>query len=427
MITNFFYKEIINIGYLFWFQIYCAWSTTQAIDYVYLLFWNAFWTVAAVIFLGIFDRNIDDRVLMEVPELYSRSRKGSYFGIKLFLLYTLDGAWQSAVLFFFYAYSYDSTTARSDGYDIQLYEWSTAMAMGSVVVANLFTGLDARAWTWWILIGVWLGPVLISVFAPIYAAFNPSSLWTYSAGNNYLLYRAAYFWFLGPLTLVCSLLPRYLWKVYRTNYRPTDIDILRHVHKLDNKHDFVHDPHMPAYRAAEKYGVALPESAASHQGSAEEGLHVTHALQPTQSRASSTHYDMLTGSERPNRGYNFSAEDVSSKPQKKPQRRQSLKDRLLPGTIKRQLQRREEKRLSTVHQRQADEDEAERDDEGAALPEVAEESGDMPAGAIPQTSSTLGPRTAHTAEFSEYSYVSARDLNRLDDTPHHPPSTSRAE
>ena len=27
-IVNFFYKNIVGIGILWWFQIYCAWSTT---------------------------------------------------------------------------------------------------------------------------------------------------------------------------------------------------------------------------------------------------------------------------------------------------------------------------------------------------------------------------------------------------------------
>ena len=368
MIVNFFFKEIINIGYLFFFQIYCAWSTTQALDYVYLLFWNAFWTVAAVIAIGIFDRNVDDRVLMEVPELYARSRKGNYFGMRLFLIYMLDGLWQSAVLYFFYAYTYDTTTARTDGFDIQLYEWSTAMAIGSVLIANLFTGLDARAWTWWMVVGIFLGPVLIFIFAPIYAAFGPNTIWSYSFGNNYYLYRSAYFWFLGPLCAIACLLPRFLWKTYRVNYRPTDIDIIRMVHKNDNKHDFVRDPYMPGRRAAEAYGIALPPPgghARQSSTASADGLPETHPLQPISSRASSTHYDMLTGEARPNRGYSFSQEDVSSRPEKskKTQRRKSIRDRLLPGTIRRTLQRRgDQKRLSTVQQREEDEQLAERDD-----------------------------------------------------------------
>lgn len=60
------------------------------------------------------------------------------------------------------------TTARDDGYDVALWEWSTTLAMASVLIANLFVGLDMRAWNWWIFAGVWLGPFLIFVFAPIY-------------------------------------------------------------------------------------------------------------------------------------------------------------------------------------------------------------------------------------------------------------------
>lgn len=36
---------------------------------------------------------------MEVPELYRRGREGKYFGLKPFLIYMLDGTYQSVVLF----------------------------------------------------------------------------------------------------------------------------------------------------------------------------------------------------------------------------------------------------------------------------------------------------------------------------------------
>lgn len=40
MIVNFFYKEIIGIGILFWYQFYCGYSATTVYEYTYLLFWN---------------------------------------------------------------------------------------------------------------------------------------------------------------------------------------------------------------------------------------------------------------------------------------------------------------------------------------------------------------------------------------------------
>lgn len=48
MIVNFFYKEIIGIGILFWFQFYCAYSSTTVYEYTYLLFWNVFWTLCTL-------------------------------------------------------------------------------------------------------------------------------------------------------------------------------------------------------------------------------------------------------------------------------------------------------------------------------------------------------------------------------------------
>ena len=66
--------------------------------------------------IGIFDRNVSARVLMDVPELYTASREHRYFSIVIFLVYMLDGLYQSAVLYFFFMYAYDMTTPRMDGF-----------------------------------------------------------------------------------------------------------------------------------------------------------------------------------------------------------------------------------------------------------------------------------------------------------------------
>ena len=79
--------------------------------YIYLLFWNSFWTFAPVIAIGIFDRVVgmsnysiwvdvvliaflDADVLMALPELYSFGRKGHWFGLKWFTIYMLDAVVQ---------------------------------------------------------------------------------------------------------------------------------------------------------------------------------------------------------------------------------------------------------------------------------------------------------------------------------------------
>ena len=65
---------------------------------------------------------------MQVPELYRYGREGSWFGLKWFCLYMLDGVYQSAIIFFMILYTYMTNTARPDGYDVDMLEFSTVSA-----------------------------------------------------------------------------------------------------------------------------------------------------------------------------------------------------------------------------------------------------------------------------------------------------------
>ncbi|ODO02976.1 hypothetical protein I350_05819 [Cryptococcus amylolentus CBS 6273] len=242
MILNFFYKNIIGIGVLFWFMIYCGWSTTYVYAYVYLLFWNVFWTLCPVIAIGLFDRNIDDETLMALPELYSTSRKGSYFGTRRFIYYLLEGVYQSAVVYFFIHYTYLTTTTRGDGYEVFMYEMSTTQAIAAVMVANLFSGLNIEAWTGWVWFGVWVGPFLIWVFTAIYSIIPPSSFATDVYGNDVFLFRSAAYWFGWTFTLIIALMPRYLIKTIKQNIVPNDVDTMRLVRKYHPDVDLYNHP-----------------------------------------------------------------------------------------------------------------------------------------------------------------------------------------
>ncbi|GAA6062467.1 hypothetical protein JCM10212_000002 [Sporobolomyces blumeae] len=303
MIVNFFYKEIIGIGVLFWFQFYCAYSATTVYEYTYLLFWNVFWTLIPVIFIGVFDRDVGERALMAVPELYERGRKGKLFGLIRFSIYMLDGIYQSVVIYFFILYSYDTTSARSDGYDINMYEFSTVMAVAAVLAANLYNGLNTRAWNWWVLAGVLIGPVLVLGYTAVYSAFSPSLIWTYVWGNNDFLWPSAYWWLGLMLTIILSLAPRYLYMFFRENYFPTDVDILRAIDKRDPNHDWAHDPYMPKTEVPAKFERA-------DSASADDAAPILAASRPSyqqprdsfglgrvQTRQSQT-YDMATGEVR---------------------------------------------------------------------------------------------------------------------------------
>ncbi|KAI5116853.1 hypothetical protein M0805_006806 [Coniferiporia weirii] len=290
MIVNFFYKNIICIGILWWFQIYCAWSSQYVFEYTYLLFWNVFWSLCPVIAIGLFDRMIDDDILMEVPELYRYGREGYWFGNKTFAIYMFDAVYQSAVIFFVTNYSYFMPTARPDGYDIAQYEFSTAMVLAAVMCANMFNGLNTAAWTCWVVFAVSIGIILVWAYTAIYSVISPGWFYVPVFGNDHYLFHSAIFWLVLPITICFSLLPRYITKAYKENYAATDIDKLRRVRR-----DF------PSRLSREELLGELPrkrQSMAAYMGS-----------RPSLVDRRGSRTDMATGERGVHRGFDFAQEE----------------------------------------------------------------------------------------------------------------------
>ncbi|KZP01087.1 phospholipid-translocating P-type ATPase [Calocera viscosa TUFC12733] len=244
MILNFFYKNIVAIGVLFWFQIYCAWSTTYVFEYTYLLFWNVFWSLCPVIAIGIFDRNIDDDILVALPELYRYGRQGRWFGGWRFTIYMLEAGFQSIIIFFFILYAYASTSSRSDGWDIDMYEFSTTMVISCVMAVNLYNGINTYAWTGWVWFAIIIGPLLCWVYTIVYNVIPPTSFFTFVYGDNNFLFPSAYYWFGLLQTLLLAMLPRYIWKTINEAYLPDDIDILRQIRAFHPEVDIKNDPRL---------------------------------------------------------------------------------------------------------------------------------------------------------------------------------------
>ncbi|PCH37630.1 phospholipid-translocating P-type ATPase [Wolfiporia cocos MD-104 SS10] len=344
MIVNFFYKNIICIGVLWWFQIYCAWSSQYVFEYTYLLWWNSFFTIAPVIAIGLFDRHADDHVLMTLPELYSHSRKGEYFGTKLFLVYMLDGVVQSVLIFFLILFAYDTTTSRTDGYAVYQYEFATTMAVAAVTAANLFNGLNTAAWTGWVYFAVALGIVLVWGYTGVYSAIKPGWFSTPIYGNNAYLWPSAYWWFGIFLTVVLSLLPRYICKAYKMSFDPSDIDRVRYMHKLEPGRDFSQD--RKASRLAELKPSISRRSA-------------TGSRRPFVNLAAGSRTDMSTGMRSQHRGFDFVTEENGvalqrlqsnlSERQKTPFRRRRRGGSLLPHfSLPRSLRRKKPPAAATA-------------------------------------------------------------------------------
>ncbi|KAH7921381.1 phospholipid-translocating P-type ATPase [Leucogyrophana mollusca] len=325
MIVNFFYKNIVCIGVLWWFQIYCGWTSAYAFDYTYLLFWNSFWTIAPVLGIGLFDRIVDADVLMAFPELYRYGRERTWFSFKSFLIYMFDGVVQSVPLFFIITYAYFTTTPRTDGYDIPLYEFSTTMVFATVVTVSLFNGLNTNVWTGWVFFAVFVGIVLLWLFTLVYNAISPGWFVTDIYGNNYYLFRSAYFWLCQPITIAISLLPRYLYRSWQLGYAPGDLELLRYLRKTEPDADLANTLRerpqaerrtslSARWRSSSRLGShsrrfsAMSAASLASQYQSEDGLSLDPRRTPIDPRRASR-TDMSTGVRSIHRGFDFATEE----------------------------------------------------------------------------------------------------------------------
>ncbi|KAF9469387.1 phospholipid-translocating ATPase [Collybia nuda] len=307
MILNFFYKNVVPVGVLWWFQIYDGWSGNFVFDYIYVLFWNSLWTIAPVIGIGLFDRILDSRVLMEIPEIYHYGRRGTWFGLKSFLVYMFDGFVQSAIIYFLIAYTYTVPTARKDGYDVYLHEFSTTMAISAVMVANIFTGFNATAWTAWVFFAVFVGIVIVWAFTIIYSLIAPGYAVTALYGNDYFLFTSAYFWLCIPLTFLLSLTPRYVAKAWKFGFAPDDLDTIRWINKKDPYRDLAQESRVTTLTAIRR--SASSASRRTSRSRLNDSVATLDLRRPSIDVRAASRTDMSTGLVSIDRGFDFATEE----------------------------------------------------------------------------------------------------------------------
>ena len=147
---------------------------------------------------------------------------------------------------------------------------------------------------------------------------SPGWIATGAWGNDHYLFHSAYFWLCLPITIVFSLMPRYLSKAWKLGYMPDDIDIVRRYHAMYPDRDFEKDAHLDAPLQAMK-GHAKRSSTSIHQdtpgsGSARpmsiaESVATIDARRPSMSLRAGSRTDMSTGLASVHHGFDFATEE----------------------------------------------------------------------------------------------------------------------
>jgi phospholipid-translocating ATPase len=120
-------------------------------------------------------------------------------------------------------------------------------------------------------------------------------------GNDSLLFPSAYFWFGLIITILLALLPRYLFKAWKSIYAPDDIEILRYIHKY-------HPERMNEEMHYEMEGLGALKRAPSVVSGLSRASSVMEGRRSFDPRTRSR-TDMSTGLRSVHRGFDFAEEE----------------------------------------------------------------------------------------------------------------------
>ncbi|KAJ5166120.1 Phospholipid-transporting ATPase DNF1 [Penicillium canariense] len=224
--ANFFYKNLVWTFALFWYCIYNDFDGSYLFDYTYIVLVNLAFTSLPVIFMGIFDQDVDDRVSLAVPQLYMRGIERKEWSQLKFWLYMADGLYQSVICFFMPYMLYQAANFATDsGRDIgDRTRMGILVATCAVLASNMYIMMNTYRWDWFTCLINVISSLLIFFWTGVYSSFTAAGQFYDSAAE---VYGALSFWVVLLVTVMISLLPRFMYNAVQKVFFPLDVDIIR--------------------------------------------------------------------------------------------------------------------------------------------------------------------------------------------------------
>ncbi|QPG73747.1 hypothetical protein FOA43_001060 [Brettanomyces nanus] len=227
MIPCFFYKNVVFVFPLFWYGIFSNFDGTYLYEYSYLMLFNLFFTSVPVITMGCLDQDVSASVSLAVPELYRSGITNSHWSTTRFVLYMLDGMYQSFVCFFFtWFLHWQGIYANQQGVQVDHRFWcGIYCAAIAVVSCNTYVLLRQYRWDWLTLVFWFLSNAILFIWTLLWTAGETSSTVFYKAALE--CYGSVSFWALCGVGILACMLPRIVIDTFQKVLFPKDIDIVR--------------------------------------------------------------------------------------------------------------------------------------------------------------------------------------------------------
>jgi|GEM_PF-1557802 len=228
MVVNFFYKNIVWVFTLFWYQFNCGFSAQILFDYSLLMFFNFIFSSLPVMVMGVFDKDLKQGTLINKPPLYeTMGIAQNRFTWKRFISFVADALYQSYICFYV-PYCTFTNGGFSDGLDPDLYYFGCIISCYVITLVNLFVAINMKSINW--ISGLVL---LLEIFSFLIYFSVYTNIPFFNFYNEYLklMFLDIKFWCLYVIVLVLALYPRMLFKYVKTTFYPDDSDIYREIEK----------------------------------------------------------------------------------------------------------------------------------------------------------------------------------------------------
>ncbi|KAM2028623.1 hypothetical protein ACFX16_040227 [Malus domestica] len=223
MILYNFYRNAVFVLILFWYVLFTSFSLTTAITEWSSMLYSIIYTAAPTIVVGILDKDLSRRTLLDYPQLYGAGQRQECYNSKLFWLTIGDTLWQSLAVFFIplFAYWGSSIDTSSIG-DL----WTLAV----VILVNFHLAMDVIRWNWITHASIW-GSIIATWICVIVIDAIPSLVGYWAI---FQVAKTASFWLCLLAIVTAAIAPRFVVKFLYQYYRPCDVQIAREFEKFGN-------------------------------------------------------------------------------------------------------------------------------------------------------------------------------------------------
>jgi len=218
----------------FWFTIFNGWSGQTFFERTTLTAYNIAWTLLPVVALGVFDKDLSEKYLLEHPQLYQIGIRHHYFNFKVFWAWFFNAIFHSIICFGFVAPVFMHSVPYSNGRAVDLFSIGITSFTCVVITVTLKLGLETRYWTWINHFVMWGSIIVYACWLMVYGVFFAGT----SIGSDiyqvvFELYTTPLYYFTIIMVPIICLFRDLTWKFVQRTALPESYHIIQEQEMLE--------------------------------------------------------------------------------------------------------------------------------------------------------------------------------------------------